>query len=51
MEWGVELVTVGREREAKTRMGRSKAHGRTGKPSEVKPIFGKVFTLLLQFDV
>lgn len=42
----------GQGERSKTRMGRNRAHRqRVGKPFEVKPIFSKAFTPLLQFDV
>ena len=42
----------GRGERSKTCTGRNQAHGqRAGKPLEVKPIFRKAFTPLLQFDV
>lgn len=42
----------GQGERSKTRMGRNRAHRqRVGKPFEVKPIFSKAFTPLLQFGV
>lgn len=43
VEWGGELVTVGREREKQDMQEESEAHRQTaGKPFEVKPIFSEL---------